>query len=460
MKIKDRITSKNNNSGITLIALVITIVVLLILAGVAIASLTGENGLLERASRAKDETEVAQEKEQLLIEVYGSYDKNGDLDVGTLDENIKRHINGVTTDGEGKTIFPLTVTYTETGNVYIIDGEGNVEKKAPVKLPQGLQVGSSVTYAPTGGTYNWEAQYASSDLATDGTKDVNLYSTASGTGTNMRQTSWKVFKIDENTGQVQLVPSKSIGSRFLRLQGAQGYNNAVQLLDGACSALYSQSNKGITARSIDMDDIEPLLDQSKLQTAKNRYNHYESSRSYLNSNDQLTNPYTSNKYFPRIYEEENKSVINGNEKYNGLGLSALGNKLYSREEATLLTGQTTNTNATSGYLEATTNIQPYQTHYYWKDALYTIDNYANSTTASAYSAMLTNNFWVATRCVDVSEAFCNFYVRYVSKGHLNVNIMYDSANRPGDGDYTGLFPIVTLSASLISADGDDFKVDL
>ena len=42
-----------NNKGITLIALVITIIVLLILAGITIAMLTGENGLLTNANKAK-----------------------------------------------------------------------------------------------------------------------------------------------------------------------------------------------------------------------------------------------------------------------------------------------------------------------------------------------------------------------------------------------------------------------
>ena len=45
-----------DNKGITLIALVITIIVLLILAGVSIATLTGENGLLTRANEAKIST--------------------------------------------------------------------------------------------------------------------------------------------------------------------------------------------------------------------------------------------------------------------------------------------------------------------------------------------------------------------------------------------------------------------
>ena len=43
---------KRNNSGITLIALVITIIVLLILAGISIAMLTGSNGILSKATEA------------------------------------------------------------------------------------------------------------------------------------------------------------------------------------------------------------------------------------------------------------------------------------------------------------------------------------------------------------------------------------------------------------------------
>lgn len=47
---------KNQVRGITLIALVITIIVLLILAGISIAMLTGENGILTKADEAKRET--------------------------------------------------------------------------------------------------------------------------------------------------------------------------------------------------------------------------------------------------------------------------------------------------------------------------------------------------------------------------------------------------------------------
>ena len=55
---------RKNSNGITLIALVVTIIVLLILAGVSISMLTGQNGILNRAAEAKDKTETSNEDEK------------------------------------------------------------------------------------------------------------------------------------------------------------------------------------------------------------------------------------------------------------------------------------------------------------------------------------------------------------------------------------------------------------
>lgn len=58
-----------NNKGITLIALVVTIIVLLILAGVSIAMLTGQNGILNRASDAGESTAIANAKEKVTLAI-------------------------------------------------------------------------------------------------------------------------------------------------------------------------------------------------------------------------------------------------------------------------------------------------------------------------------------------------------------------------------------------------------
>ena len=64
---------RKNSNGITLIALVITIIVLLILAGVSISMLTGDNGILTQAQNAKNRTEEAQKEEENTLNNYESY---------------------------------------------------------------------------------------------------------------------------------------------------------------------------------------------------------------------------------------------------------------------------------------------------------------------------------------------------------------------------------------------------
>ena len=77
---KNKVRNKLNASkGITLIALVITIIVLLILAAVSIATLTGENGILSKANTAKTETEKAGAKEKVQMAVMSSFDDSGKL---------------------------------------------------------------------------------------------------------------------------------------------------------------------------------------------------------------------------------------------------------------------------------------------------------------------------------------------------------------------------------------------
>ena len=75
-----------NEKGIALIALVVTIIVLLILAGISISMLTGENGILNRASEAKESTGVAQTEELVKLSITDALTQG----LGSLtDENLK-----------------------------------------------------------------------------------------------------------------------------------------------------------------------------------------------------------------------------------------------------------------------------------------------------------------------------------------------------------------------------------
>ena len=79
-----------NSKGVTLIALVITIIVLLILAGVSIATLSGQNGILTKATESKTKTELAKiEEARKLTQLEAATNTNETTFTGTLDGQEK-----------------------------------------------------------------------------------------------------------------------------------------------------------------------------------------------------------------------------------------------------------------------------------------------------------------------------------------------------------------------------------
>ena len=101
---------KNRNGGITLIALVITIIVLLILAGVSIATLTGENGLLTKASDAKIANDIADIKEQIQLDILSEQTGNqGSISDSSL-KTILENYGKINYDEDGTTIKSITTT--------------------------------------------------------------------------------------------------------------------------------------------------------------------------------------------------------------------------------------------------------------------------------------------------------------------------------------------------------------
>ena len=112
------------SKGITLIALVITIIVLLILAGVSIVTLTGENGILTRADNAKIETTKAEARERIQLETSVSFDNTGKYNADTAIENLK---NNAKIPAEHITKNDNTLTVKLEGYKFYVDDKGNVE---------------------------------------------------------------------------------------------------------------------------------------------------------------------------------------------------------------------------------------------------------------------------------------------------------------------------------------------
>ena len=180
------------NKGITLIALVVTIIVLLILAGISIAMLTGQNGILNRATEAKNTTGTAQVDEQVKLSVAEAL-SNG---LGTItEENLTKALNSNVGSGKyeltgdavnGWTIKAADKTYNISGNGEI--SGGNNGGNSGENTGGGITGGNESEYIDDSYV---EYNVAYTDIYT-GTKYTNL-------------TGWRVLnKVDNGDGTSNL----------------------------------------------------------------------------------------------------------------------------------------------------------------------------------------------------------------------------------------------------------------
>ncbi len=153
MKEKTNQISKQSK-GITLISLVITIIVLLILAGVSIAMLTGENGILTQATKAAEETARAAAKEQVDVAILGSYDNLGKVNEERLLEQLWEIADEITGTESGKiTEGTLDIPDNDYPIKVTIDGY-DIE----VQKPDSIETGSTKpeVFLPEGGVLSTE----------------------------------------------------------------------------------------------------------------------------------------------------------------------------------------------------------------------------------------------------------------------------------------------------------------
>ena len=188
-------------TGITLIALVITIVVLLILAGVSINVIFNDNGIIKKTQEAQNKTEQAKENDLTAInELNNGLEENG---------GIKNTTGGNTSGGEITTLPSEMVeeNYTWTQNKTQVTGKHKTNGSIITK-----EVGENYDY------------------------DCGVSSYTGG---------WKILGAEN--GKLLIMSAKDIG--ILKMGGEEGYNTGVTQLDNMCKPY------GTNARSIKVEDI-------------------------------------------------------------------------------------------------------------------------------------------------------------------------------------------------------------
>ena len=127
-----------NERGITLVALVITIIVLLILAGVTLSMVMGDSGIFGKANSAKEKTQLSNAEETIKLAVLENQVKSVSGDAALTNDQLKEEIAKKLTE-QGYTVSGSTVTYYGDKT---IDIENYLEKESTSKS---YNIGDSVT---------------------------------------------------------------------------------------------------------------------------------------------------------------------------------------------------------------------------------------------------------------------------------------------------------------------------
>ncbi|MCI9063070.1 MAG: hypothetical protein HFJ17_00440 [Clostridia bacterium] len=266
-----------NNKGITLIALVITIIVLLILAGVAISMLAGENGILRQAGKSKENTERAtiEEKIQLAV-LIARLNENNSIDYKTLNDELDK----IGYKDEDLKKIPAEIVINEKH--YAISKDGNAKEiqwyyDSDKNITNGivtLKMGDYVKYDAKDGAIT------KTYTAPTGTYISDSYSSAlskneieRGTGYSKEMTfdianytgKWKVLGVEQ--GEIKLISADNIGGCYLRGQTATMYG--VDELNNICS-IYGEGKGATRARCINIEDINKVTGYDPENTGTNK----------------------------------------------------------------------------------------------------------------------------------------------------------------------------------------------
>ena len=335
----------------------------------------------------------------------------------------------------GKKILTLTITINEitktTEYVMAKGTEGTDEVNMTDYLWGGslasyyLKAGDYVDYTPDIGTYK----------VADGAYGSGIDTTEAGyqeftTETGESSLKWRVLSIDGKTGKVELVSATAL--QTLTLQGADGYNHAVDILNDLCETLYSKTVNGTKVaigRSINVEDIN----------AKTTFD--SSTSTYYGD---VHTP--SSKQYPKIYAKEIGSTANGlNETAHLLEGSKRGgpgivNSSGVTEYFTYIGSETAST------------LYSTYTFYYRYEPDGCLNTSLGINTVPRGLITLGNTFWVASRCVLASDASF-FGVRCIYPSwYMGYEYLFDSYGRAFTSGCV-VRPVVSLSVDLL-----DFSV--
>lgn len=249
-----------NNRGISLIVLVITIIVMVILAGAIVLTLNN-SGIIGKASEAVKATNEANLKEMgnVYLGEYIIKTNNGEIDETQMNNSqyVKSRMleSGVAAD------IVATMAVTEDNEV-LVGLTPIAAKLVDARVPVGATIagydisGNETSYTTDGKEYTFNDDDNKANTEPQ-PQTVNVAADVSWTYMGVSNDGEALIVLDLDDSTVQDADASAVYST-MALGGAGGYNNGVNALNTVCDKLYSTS-KG-KARSINYDDILKLLE--------------------------------------------------------------------------------------------------------------------------------------------------------------------------------------------------------
>lgn len=330
----NKIKNFDRNKGITLIALVVTIVVLLILAGVTIATLTGDNGIITRTNQAKEETEKAGAKEKVQVEVAASFDEYGKFDMDKLKENLKNNLGLQESDIKDNPDGSITVTVD--GYEVTVDSNGNVtvegEATPPVNPPE---TGNVVTTPPT-------TEVGKDTIFKDSNSSDKEAYIPKGFKVSEEPTEQKI-----DTGLVVIAPD---GSEFVWVP----VDKETLCVDGVADKEVAEIASGTNYRGVLYNFSGTTSTKKTYSATSNRepdvVTDYDGNPEYLTSiNTILGTSFTEADDFKAYMQEEYNAIIGS--------IKTKGGFYVGRYESSL-SGSTEDTMSTTGNIQSKRNVIP------------------------------------------------------------------------------------------------------
>ena len=263
---------KRKNQGITLVALVITIVILVILAGISISALTNQ-GLFKQAQNAKDLTEQKTAEENAIL------------------ANYLEQIEALTGGTSGGSENPTLASQVSVGDYVAYDATSNYSYTPPK---------GSGSSSGAGGT----------EGETIGTPNITLESQMFTSNSSIR---WRVLSTDTSTGEVVLIseePIKTDAGNDFHLHGAIGYLYAEQELNNICS-IYGHGTGANTSKSFEYqtgDTVEGLTTGTITGSGARSINVDDINAITGYTPSATTTPYTKSIYYPTTSQDTGYST--------------------------------------------------------------------------------------------------------------------------------------------------------